>query len=129
MRKHNAGGPATKYRRTNSRGAFVGGPGAVGGSRKCASVFHEYDNSAVVHAGMMHAWGITSLRRITCGLGPRLGMGFVRQQSPMLHQNELPVNDLTEGPYTPDGCADARARERLTQAPRASGNVIDLQRQ
>ena len=43
------GGQQPKYRRTNSRGAFVGGPRAVGGSRKCASVFHEYDDSALVH--------------------------------------------------------------------------------
>ena len=33
------GGQQSKYRRPNSRGAFVGGPRAVGGSRKCASVF------------------------------------------------------------------------------------------
>ena len=93
-------GQQSKYRRSNSRGAFVGGPRAVGGSRECASVFHEYDDPAVVHAGMMHAWGITSLRRITCGLGPGFRLGVIRQQIPMLHQNELPVNDLTEGPRT-----------------------------
>ena len=42
------GGQQSKYRRPNSRGAFVGGPRAVGGSRECASVFHEYDDPAVV---------------------------------------------------------------------------------
>ena len=56
------GGQQSKYRRPNSRGAFVGGPRAVGGSRKCASVFHEYDDSAVVHAGMMHAYDDDALR-------------------------------------------------------------------